>query len=108
MRGSLYTDQPDTTYGPNINVQQINCSIPVLWIPITLMHADPDADPDSDLTYHPDADPDSVFYLTRTRMQIRIPNTALYINKNRLMMYLVEHYTNKYAPKINCSTHQQV
>ncbi len=25
------------------------------------MHADPDADPDSDSTYHPDADPDSVF-----------------------------------------------
>jgi hypothetical protein len=43
---------------------------------------------------HPDADLDSDFiYLMRIRMQIRIHNTALYINKNRLMMYIGEHYT---------------
>jgi hypothetical protein len=76
-------------------------------------HVDADPDADSDSTFHPDADqdadPDSDFLFdVDPRMQIRIHNTALYINKNLLMMYNVGHYTNKYVPKINCSTHQQV
>jgi hypothetical protein len=61
-------------------------------------HVDADPDADSHSIYHPDADPDAdpdsdFLFDVDPRMQIRIHNTALYINKNRLMMYIVEHNT---------------
>jgi len=61
VRGSLYTDQPDSTYGQNINVQHINCSI-VYTSVVDPHHFDAVPDADLDSTYHPDADPDSDFF----------------------------------------------